>query len=150
MTVRIILKMGDPRLLRVAQPVQAFGTTAFGTPELATLVADMHDTMVAANGAGLAAPQIGVDLQLVIFGFQNSQRYPDAPLVPLTVLINPQITTLGSVMEDGWVACRCRACAARCRAMRTSATPGLIWKAGRSTARPRAFMPAWCSMNAIT
>ena len=100
MTVHQILKMGDARLLRVAQPV-----TAFGTPELATLVADMHDTMLAANGAGLAAPQIGVDLQLVIFGFAQSARYPEAPAVPLTVLINPQITPLGDEQVDGWEGC---------------------------------------------
>jgi peptide deformylase len=92
--------MGDPRLLRVAQPV-----LAFGTPELAALVADMVDTMVAANGAGLAAPQIGVDLQLVVFGFEHNQRYPDAPPVPLTVLLNPQITPLGDALADGWEGC---------------------------------------------
>ena len=77
MTVREILKMGDPRLLRVAQPVREFGT-----PELRALIADMFETMRAANGAGLAAPQIGVDLQLVIFGFERNERYPDAPPVP--------------------------------------------------------------------
>ena len=92
--------MGDPRLLRVAQPVQAFDT-----PELAALVVDLQDTMVAANGAGLAAPQIGVDLQVVIFGFEHNQRYPDAPPVPLTVLINPQITPLGDDSVDGWEGC---------------------------------------------
>ena len=100
MAVHEILKMGDPRLLRLAQPVRAFGT-----PELAALVADMHDTMLAANGAGLAAPQIGVDLQLVIFGFQHNPRYPDAVPVPMTVLINPQITPLGDAMVDGWEGC---------------------------------------------
>jgi peptide deformylase len=100
MAIREILKMGDARLLRVAQPVQRFGT-----PELAALVADMHDTMVAANGAGLAAPQIGVDLQLVIFGFERNQRYPEAPPLPLTVLLNPQITPLGADEVDGWEGC---------------------------------------------
>lgn len=100
MAIREILKMGDPRLLRVAQPVQAFGT-----PELATLLVDLQDTMVAANGAGLAAPQIGVDLQVVIFGFEHNQRYPDAPPVPLTVLVNPQITPLGNETTDGWEGC---------------------------------------------
>ena len=100
MAVREILKMGDARLLRVAQPV-----LAFGTPELAALVADMHDTMLDANGAGLAAPQIGVDLQLVIFGFQRNERYPDAPSVPMTVLINPQIRPIGEAMVDGWEGC---------------------------------------------
>ena len=100
MAVRELLKMGDERLLRVAQPVQAFGT-----PELATLVADMTETMVAAQGAGLAAPQIGVDLQLVIFGFEHNQRYPEAPAVPLTVLLNPIITPLGDEWVDGWEGC---------------------------------------------
>lgn len=88
MTVHTILKMGDARLLRVAQPV-----TQFNIPALHQLVQDMHDTMAAANGAGLAAPQIGVDLQVVIFGTgQVNPRYPDAPPVPQTVLINPVIT----------------------------------------------------------
>jgi len=100
MAVREILKMGDPRLLRIAQPVQRFDT-----PELHTLVADMFETMHAANGAGLAAPQIGIDLQLVIFGFGRNERYPDAPPVPETVLINPQITPLDGLMEDGWEGC---------------------------------------------
>jgi len=100
MSVREILKMGDPRLLRVAQPVPAFDT-----PELHALVADMFDTMHAAEGAGLAAPQIGVDLQLVIFGFKKNERYPDAPPVPETVLINPQITPLSDLQEEGWEGC---------------------------------------------
>ena len=100
MAVREILKMGDPRLLRVAQPVLEFGSDG-----LQTLVADMHDTMVAANGAGLAAPQIGVDLQLVIFGFQHNERYPEAPPLPLTVLLNPQITPLSDEEVDGWEGC---------------------------------------------
>jgi len=99
-TIQSILKMGDPRLLRVAQPV-----TAFDTPELHALVADMFDTMHAANGAGLAAPQIGIDLQLVIFGFRKTDRYPDAPSVPETVLINPSITPLSDVEEEGWEGC---------------------------------------------
>jgi len=100
MAVHEILKMGDPRLLRVAKPV-----TAFGTAELKTLIADMFETMKAANGAGLAAPQIGVDLQLVIFGYQRNVRYPDAPPVPPTVLINPVITPLDDQMEEGWEGC---------------------------------------------
>lgn len=100
MTVREILKMGDPRLLRVAKPVQTFGT-----PELHTLIADMFETMRAADGAGLAAPQIGVELALVIFGFSNNQRYPDAPPVPETVLINPKITPLDDEEEEGWEGC---------------------------------------------
>ena len=100
MAVHEILKMGDARLLRVAQPV-----LAFDTPDLHTLVADMQETMVAANGAGLAAPQIGVDLQLVIFGFQRNERYPEAPPVPLTVLINPQISPLSDELVEGWEGC---------------------------------------------
>lgn len=100
MAVREILKMGDPRLLRVAQPVAGFGTAA-----LAALIVDMKDTMLAANGAGLAAPQIGVDLQLVIFGFERNQRYPDAPPVPMTVLINPAITPLSADESEGWEGC---------------------------------------------
>jgi len=86
MAIREILKMGDPRLLRLAAPV-----TEFDTPDLLALVEDMFDTMRAAHGAGLAAPQIGEDLQLVIFGFESNQRYPDSPPVPQTVLINPLI-----------------------------------------------------------
>jgi peptide deformylase len=105
MAVREILKMGDPRLLRVAPPV-----TQFDTPELHALVQDMFDTMAAANGAGLAAPQIGVDLQLVIFGFERNERYPDAPAVPRTVLLNPIIAPLPEpdgllAEEDGWEGC---------------------------------------------
>jgi peptide deformylase len=101
MSVKEILKMGDARLLRVAQPVHAFDT-----PELRALVADMHDTMKAANGAGLAAPQIGVDLQLVIFGTDEpNPRYPDAPVVPRTVLVNPIITPLGNEEEEDWEGC---------------------------------------------
>ena len=100
MTVREILKMGDPRLLRIAQPV-----TEFDTPALHALIADMFETMEAVNGAGLAAPQIGVDLQLAIFGFANNQRYPDAPPVPRTVLINPVITPLSDEEEEGWEGC---------------------------------------------
>lgn len=100
MTVREILKMGDPRLLRVAQPVREFGT-----PEMKALIADMFETMAAANGAGLAAPQIGVDLQLVIFGYTHNVRYPDAPPVPPTVLINPVITPLDEEVVQGWEGC---------------------------------------------
>jgi peptide deformylase len=100
MSVREILKMGDPRLLRVAPPVREFDT-----PELRALIGDLFDTMAAANGAGLAAPQIGVDLQLVIFGFDHNERYPDAPPVPRTVLINPIITPLSDEEEEGWEGC---------------------------------------------
>ncbi len=100
MTVRDILKMGDPRLLCVAQPVRAFDTA-----ELHALIVDLFDTMHAARGAGLAAPQIGIDLAVVIFGFRENERYPDAPPVPQTVLINPTITPLGAAEEEGWEGC---------------------------------------------
>lgn len=101
MAVRDILKMGDARLLRVAEAV-----TAFDTPQLRELIADMQDTMAAVSGAGLAAPQIGVNLQLVIFGSTAiNPRYPNRPLVPQTVLINPVITPLGTDEEDDWEGC---------------------------------------------
>ena len=101
MAIHEILKMGDARLLRIAEPV-----TAFDTPELHALVADMRETMAAVNGAGLAAPQIGVNLQLVIFGSdQTNPRYPDRPLVPQTVLINPVITPIGADEEQDWEGC---------------------------------------------
>ncbi len=100
MAVREILKMGDPRLLKVAQAVEHFGT-----PELDTLISDMFDTMYAARGVGLAAPQVGVDLALVIFGFEHNERYPDAPSVPQTVLLNPVIEPLSADEEDGWEGC---------------------------------------------
>ena len=100
MTVHAILKMGDPRLLRIAPPVEHFAT-----PELRALVADMFETMHAVRGAGLAAPQIGVDLQLVIFGFSRNDRYPDAPPVPETVLVNPVIEPIDPGEEEGWEGC---------------------------------------------
>lgn len=98
--IREVLRMGDERLLRVAQPV-----TAFGTPELFALLDDMRETMAALDGAGLAAPQIGVDLRVVIFGVGQNPRYPDAESVPYTVLCNPVLTPLGEAMEDGWEGC---------------------------------------------
>ena len=106
--------MGDPRLLRVAEPVKEFGT-----PELEALIADMFDTMHAANGAGLAAPQIGVNLRLVIYGFKQNTRYPDAPPVPETV---PSIPSCVHCLQRWWmagkVACRCRVCVAWCHVQR--------------------------------
>ena len=102
MAIREILKMGDPRLLRTAQLVPE---TMFGTIELKQLIADMSDTMHANDGVGLAAPQIGVDLQLVLFGFESSERYPEAAAVPRTVLLNPVITPLSDAQEDGWEGC---------------------------------------------
>ena len=101
MTIHTILKMGDPRLLRIAPPV-----TVFDTDELHLLITDMFDTMRSVSGAGLAAPQIGVDLQLVIFGTdQVNPRYPDAPVVPRTVLLNPVITPLGLEVGGDWEGC---------------------------------------------
>jgi peptide deformylase len=100
--IRDILKMGDERLLRIAAPVP---DAMMGTAELDALIQDMFDTMYHAGGVGLAAPQIGVDLQLVIFGFEASERYPDAPPVPQTILLNPLITPLSQDMEEGWEGC---------------------------------------------
>jgi peptide deformylase len=98
--IREILRMGDPRLLRMSAPVIDFGAAALGS-----LLQDMFDTMHAADGAGLAAPQIGVLLRVVVFGFDRNDRYPDAPAVPRTVLINPEIEPLGAGMQDGWEGC---------------------------------------------
>lgn len=92
--------MGDPQLLEKSALVERFDT-----PELRTLVADMIETMRALNGAGLAAPQIGVSLRVVIFGFEDNPRYPDADAVPFTVLINPTLTPIGSEMEEDWEGC---------------------------------------------
>ncbi len=100
MTVREILRMGDPRLLRVAELVDTLDT-----PELHALIQDLRDTMAAESGAGLAAPQIGVNLQLVIFGVEHNPRYPDAEQVPFTILINPTLYKLDEEMEDGWEGC---------------------------------------------
>ena len=98
--IREVLKMGDLRLLEKSQPVKAFGT-----PQLEELIADMRDTMAHLNGAGLAAPQIGVPLRVVIFGVTRNLRYPDAEEVPDTVLVNPVITPLGEEMEEDWEGC---------------------------------------------
>lgn len=100
MSVRPILKMGDPRLLRISKPV-----TEFGTPELLSLINDMFETMAHADGAGLAAPQIGESIQLVIFGFDENQDLPDYLAVPKTVLINPTITPIGQDIEESWEGC---------------------------------------------
>lgn len=100
MAVRTILRMGDPRLLEVAQPVA--DPTA---PAVRELIADMFDTMATAGGVGLAAPQIGVGLRLVIFGFERSERYPDAEPVPRTILVNPVVTPLSEGEESGWEGC---------------------------------------------
>ncbi len=100
--IREILKMGDERLLRIAPPVPP---DMIGSPELDALIDDMFETMRHVGGVGLAAPQIGVDLQLVIFGFDSSERYPDAPPVPQTILLNPVIVPLSDEMEEGWEGC---------------------------------------------
>lgn len=105
MAVKHVLRMGEPLLLQKAQPI-----TVFNTPELHALVQDMHDTMQAMNGAGIAAPQIGVSLQVVIFGEKElsgrtNPRYPDAEQIPYTVLINPTLNLIGDEMEDGWEGC---------------------------------------------
>jgi len=100
MAIKTVLRMGNPRLLQRSEPV-----TQFDTPRLHELLADMRDTMRARNGAGLAAPQIGVALRVVIFGVQVNSRYPDADKVPETVLINPVITPLTEAMEEGWEGC---------------------------------------------
>ena len=98
--IREVLRMGDPRLLLTAQPV-----ADFGSPELATLIEDMQDTMRHLDGAGLAAPQIGVSLRVVIFGFESNPRYPEAQAVPFTVLINPELEPLSEETEAGWEGC---------------------------------------------
>ncbi|MBE0622005.1 MAG: peptide deformylase [Burkholderiales bacterium] len=98
--IREVLKMGDPRLLLQARPLEQFDT-----PELHTLLADMRDTMAHLSGAGLAAPQIGVDLQVVIFGVEKNERYPQAEEVPDTVLINPVLTPLSDELEEDWEGC---------------------------------------------
>jgi peptide deformylase len=100
MAIRTVLRMGDERLWQRAGPV-----SRFDTPELHELLADMRDTMQSLNGAGLAAPQIGVALRVVIFGVQHNSRYPDAESVPETVLVNPLITPLGVEIEEGWEGC---------------------------------------------
>lgn len=100
MAIKPVLKMGDPRLLEVAQKVKSFGT-----PALHALIKDMHETMEALDGAGLAAPQIGVGLQVAIFGVKHNPRYPDAEEVPYTVLLNPVLTPLTHEMESGWEGC---------------------------------------------
>jgi peptide deformylase len=100
MAIRPVLRMGDPRLLEPSRPIRKFRTA-----ELNDLITDMRDTMAALNGAGLAAPQIGVNLQLVIFGVEANPRYPDAEAVPFTILVNPKLTPVNDEMEEGWEGC---------------------------------------------
>lgn len=100
MTVRAVRRMGDPVLAQTAARV-----AEYGTPELATLVTDLFDTMAAENGAGLAAPQIGVSLRVIVFGIESNPRYPEAECVPTTVLVNPDMEPIGEDLEDGWEGC---------------------------------------------
>jgi peptide deformylase len=100
MAIKPVLRMGEPLLFAKAEPV-----ARFDTPELHALIQDMHDTMAQMNGAGIAAPQIGVSLRVVIFGVGSNPRYPDAEQVPYTVLINPELRPVGDVLEDGWEGC---------------------------------------------
>ena len=100
MAIKPVLKMGEPVLLQVAKPVERFDTL-----ELHSLIKDMQDTMASLHGAGLAAPQIGVSMQVVIFGFEKNQRYPNADAVPFTVLLNPRLTPLSEEQEEGWEGC---------------------------------------------
>lgn len=100
MAIKPILRLGDPRLLQVADAV-----SEFNTPELDSLITDMFDTMAAKDGAGLAAPQIGVNLRIAIFGFDSSPRYPESSAVPKSILINPVITPLSDETEEGWEGC---------------------------------------------
>lgn len=146
--IRDILKMGDERLLRIAPPVPEH---MLGSAELKLLIDDMFETMRHVGGVGLAAPQIGIDLQLVIFGFERSERYPDAEPVPQTILINPLITPLGTEIEEGWEGCLSvpglRGVVPRYKHISYS---GSIPRAIRSTALPMAFTPGWFSMSATT
>ena len=100
MAVRPVLRMGDPRLLEQSRRVEQFDT-----PELHGLISDLNETMAALNGAGLAAPQIGIGLQVVIFGVEANPRYPEVEPVPYTVLINPALTPIGNEIEEGWEGC---------------------------------------------
>jgi peptide deformylase len=102
MPIKPILKMGDPLLLQVADLVTPQMIT---TPQIQDIIQDLLDTMHAANGAGLAAPQIGISLQMVVFGFEKNQRYPNEAPIPQTILINPIITPIGLSQENGWEGC---------------------------------------------
>jgi peptide deformylase len=147
--IREVLRMGDPRLLRVAQPV----TLPSPRAQLADLLRDMRDTMAHLDGAGLAAPQIGVDLRVVIFGgCQTNPRYPEAPPVPDTVLINPELTPFGEEEEGGLGRLPLSARHARLGAAleAASTTPATTRAAAASSAASTAFTRAWCSTNATT
>ena len=131
MAVRKVLRMGDPRLLKVAEPV-----TEFNTPELDALIQDMLDTMAALDGAGLAAPQIGVGKRLVIFGVEANPRYPEVEPVPTTILINPQLQAVAKDMDEEWrAASACPACADWCRVIRACVTAATTGAASNSPVR---------------
>jgi peptide deformylase len=127
--IQPILHMGDPRLLEHSRPVERFGTVA-----LLALIGDLHETMVAATGAGLAAPQIGVGLRVVVFGFEHNQRYPDAEPVPYTELVNPVIRPLAAEVDEDWEGCL--------------SVPGLRGKVPRfSRVRYTGFDPQGCPID---
>ena len=128
--IRPVLRMGDPRLLKSSAMV-----SQFGTPELFSLIEDMRDTMAHLDGAGLAAPQIGVPLRVVIFGVDRNPRYPHAEAVPETILINPHLTPLADDLEEGWEGCL--------------SVPGLRGMVPRFLEKLKDSMLALCNMNAI-
>lgn len=137
--------MGDPRLLEQARALESFAS-----PELLALIADMEETMHHLDGAGLAAPQIGVALRVVIFGFDENPRYPEAGSVPYTVLINPVLTPLSDAIEEGWEdACPCRDSAVQCRAGSICTIGVSILSGRRLNVRSKDFMHGSSSMNAI-
>ena len=150
MAIRTVLKMGDPRLFEIAQPV-----TEFNTPGLAELLRDMHDTMEALDGAGLAAPQIGVGLQVVIFGVTHNPRYPDAEAVPHTVLINPVLTVLTVLLNSELPPC-CTPPATACEVSVGTAVPTFRLAAMLSVAmmlgaeRPRVRLVVSCAVIAAS
>ena len=145
MAVHEILKMGDPRLLEPSRPVRKFRTD-----ELNNLIADMRDTMKSLNGAGLAAPQIGVNLQVVIFGVEKNPRYPDAEEVPFTILVNPKLTPVGDDIEEGWEGCLSvpgmRGLVPRFLKLRYQGFDETGKKIDRTVSD---FLRAWCSTSAI-
>jgi peptide deformylase len=144
--IREVLMMGDPRLLQQAQRLERFDT-----PELHALLTDMRDTMAHLAGAGLAAPQIGTGLQVVIFGFKHNPRYPEAEEIPDTVLINPVLAQFSDEVEEDWEGCLSvpglRGMVPRHVRLRYQ---GFDERVIPSTAASAAFTPAWCSTNAIT
>jgi hypothetical protein len=144
--IRSVLRMGDPRLWQKARLVEQFNT-----PQLHALIIDLQETMRHLDGAGLAAPQIGVGLRVVIFGVDGNPRYPDAEQVPRTVLINPVLTPLAPTIEEaGKAASRFPVCAAGCRAGASYVIPVSTLSVGRSTAASLVSMRAWCNTNATT